>query len=449
MNQNSMRGMGLKVVAASAMALALLAGSVEALAQNQAAPERARPNQPERNNQAGRNQADRNQGDRANRQGNREPGGDQQRGEDGGRRGGFGGMMGGMTGPAVSARQVEKYNQMLGLSAEQKAAVKMLYDGYAEQARETGEKVRTQMEGMRDQMRDADDRGAMMEKMQASMREVRATRKAQDDGFTSDVKSLLTPEQIEKWPTVERMQRRESSMRRGFVSGERVDLTTLLEDPKLSDEGKKAAREVAAQYEEELDRELIKRNKWQERQMEEMGAMRQNGDMEAIQKMIEEGRAMNVKVRDVNRKYAKAIENALPEGDRQAFAASFKAASFPDVYRTTPTTEALKAADSMKDLSPDQQEGVKQLMTSYEKSLNAANDKLAAAVEEQEMQFDITQMGRGRGQDEDSPVGTQRRARRDLDRTTLDSLKKILTPEQAAKLPKRDDEGGRGRRQQN
>jgi hypothetical protein len=301
------------------------------------------------------------------------------------------------------------------------------------------------MQKLRDEMRDSEDREGLMAKMQESFRKVRDERKKQDEGFANDVKAILTPEQVEKWPAVERMQRREAGVRRGFISGERVDLFMLVDDNQVSADGKAAAAAALKDYELELDRELIKRNEWQEKQFTKMNELRQEGDFDGIQKLVEEGRQLDVKVRDVNRKYAKQIEGSLPEADKAAFHNAFKQASFPDVYRETRAAEALSVAAKLKDLTTEQAESLAALRASHEKTLNPLNDNLAKEVEAAEMNFNIGQAWQGgRGGDDDSPAGKLRREKRDLDRTTIESLRKILTPAQAEKLPKPEERDGRG-----
>lgn len=353
----------------------------------------------------------------------------------------FGGMVGDMMAP-VTTRQVDRYAEMLGLDKEQRETLKALHEGYAEQARAVQEKNREAMRSLGEQMRESEDREGLMEKMQKSIRDARDARRDQDRAFNADVQAILTPEQAAKWPTVERMQRRESSMRRGFISGERVDLVELVEQTKVQGE---AVKPLLEQYEVELDRELVRRNEWQERQFERMGELRQEGDFEAIQKLIEEGRGLTVKVRDVNRKYARQIAETLPAEQRGAFEEGFKRASFPDVYRPAPVSDQIEAAFKLRDLTPEQKEKLESLRASHEKSTTAVNEKLAAAVEAAEMSFNIADMGRGRGQGEESPAAVLRREKRELNRETGESLRKVLTPEQAAKLPRPDDDDNRGR----
>jgi Spy/CpxP family protein refolding chaperone len=357
----------------------------------------------------------------------------------------FGGMMGDMMAP-LTTRQVERYADLLGLTKDQRETLMVLHEAYAEQARATQAKSRETMRSLGEQMRESEDREGLMAKMQAAMREARDARREQDRSFNADIQAILTPAQAAKWPKVERMQRREVSMRRGLMSGERVDLVELVAQTKVQRDELAPVLEL---YEEELDRELIRRNEWQDKQMERMNELRRDGDFEAIQKLIEEGRGLTVKVRDVNRKYARQIAEMLPEDQRATFEAGFKRASFPDVYRPSPVSEQLEAAMKLRDLTPEQREKLEALRASHEKATAALNDKLASAIEQAEMSFDIRNLGR-RGPDEDSPAATLRREKRELNRTTGESLRKVLTPEQMSKLPRpgedNDDRRGGERR---
>jgi Spy/CpxP family protein refolding chaperone len=371
----------------------------------------------------------------------RQPGG----GGGGGGRGGFGGMGRELTDPAFTTRQMNKYADMLSLTAEQKSAVNQLLDGYTEETKAAAEKMRTKMADMRSDMQD--DPQAGWAKMQESMKTFRDSRKKLDDGFVSDVKAVLTPKQLEVWPSVERAQRRVLGARPTFgsVSGERVDLIALVDEVKPSDDAKTSLKAVLDQYEQNLDRELIKRNEFREKSMDKIGELMRSGDTDAAQKLIQEGRDAAVRVRDVNRNFAKQIASALPDDQKAAFNDAFKKASFPDVYRPTQTTATLKAAAAFTDLTADQKDAVKKLSDTYDHSLSTVNDKLAAAQEDAEMNFNIADMrNRGGGGGQDSPRQQLGREKRDLDRTTTDSLKKILTDDQAAKLPKPDQQNGRG-----
>jgi hypothetical protein len=206
---------------------------------------------------------------------------------------------------------------------------------------------------------------------------------------------------------------------------------------------------VLERYEEELDRELINRERVQESLMGRMGEMRMGGDMGAMQRMMEEGREASVRVRDVNRRYARQVQEALPENKQFEFARAVKTASFPDIYRETHAERSIAAAAGFADLDATQREGLESIRTNYTREVSVLNDRLAAAQEELEMNFNIQRMMQG-GRDL-GPVGELRRQKRELDQNTVENLQKLLRPEQVSRLPQREENrdwrggGGGGR----
>jgi len=145
------------------------------------------------------------------------------RGNDGGGRRMGGGMSNMMMPPSISNQIVERMEKSLALTPDQAVAAKELHDGYNDQARAIQEKLREQMESIRQEFQDTQD-PTVWEKAQKNADEARAARKALDETFMSDYKLLLTPEQTNQWPSVERGMRRDQGLRRGFISGERVDV---------------------------------------------------------------------------------------------------------------------------------------------------------------------------------------------------------------------------------
>lgn len=373
------------------------------------------------------------------------------RGGQGGR-GGFGGMGGGMGagmmgdmmgGQQISTRQLEKYATLISLTADQKDVVKVLHEGYQAQVRDLQESVREEMEKLRDEMRETRD-PAVFESMREAGEKARVEGRKIETAFLSDVKDVLTPEQAEKWPRVERAIRRDQSIRRGVLSGERVDLTELVSDLKLDETAAAAVEPVMEQYEAELDRAIIERNQQFESAMAQFQELRRNGDMAKAQEVMAKGREAAAKVRDVNRKYARSIGESLPTEQRSKFDNAFRQASFPDVYRQGMSARSIEAALKFEDLEPTQADAIEALKSRYTREVDAINAKLMGEIEKNEMEMTIDRMFQGGGNE---TLVELRRQKRDLDQTTLDALRKELKPAQIERLPqpeRRNDWGGDG-----
>jgi hypothetical protein len=365
----------------------------------------------------------------------------------GGRGGGRGeGGPGGMfMVPAISGQQIDRFEKMLKLTPEQMEAAKSLHEGYQDQARQIQEKLREKMEAIREEFQSSQD-PSVWDGMQKHADESREARKTLDATFMSDMKLLLTPEQAAEWPSAERAVRRDQGLRRGFVSGERVDLIRLVENAKLSDEVMKTVKPALDEYEAEIDREVAKRDEGMITRMKDMAEIRRSGDMEKMQDVIEKGREASVRVRNVNRKYARQITDLLPEDQRAVFAEAFRNESFPEVYREMQGQKSFAAAMKFADLDEAQKESLQTLRGNYERELASLNKQLEQAIEEAEMTFNMAQGwgGRDRG-----PAGDLRRERRDLEQSTMENMKKLLKPEQVERLPKGEEQqdrwGGPGR----
>lgn len=352
----------------------------------------------------------------------------------------FGGMRDGAS--RISERQFKTYADLLKLNSDQRDAADALREGFNKELELQDRDMQKKREDAMAKFRDSQD-PSVWEGMRTDMEKSRTSRTKAESAFFDDVKALLTPDQLATWPKVERAHRRLSTLNNGRLSGERVDLVTALDDLKFSDADKAKISDLLEQYQDELDSELVRRNKKQEELQGRMREVFQNRDPEAGQKMLEEGRAASIKVRDINRKYARQMEEALSEPMRTELEIWFKQQSFPRVYREPQVAKEIKAATDFKDLDASQKESLVALRESFSRDFEASSDKLAQATEKQEMEFNVQRMMNrfgGGDNDQDDPTADLRRQRRDLEKATSESLRKILNSAQADRLPKPDPE---------
>lgn len=357
-----------------------------------------------------------------------------------------GGMMGGMMGggdAVISENQLEKYAKIAGMSEDQTQAATMLHEGYQAQVRELQDAMRSKMEAARDAFRESGD-PSEFQALREEMTKVRADRKKLDTSFMNDVKALLTDEQVAKWSKVEMAMNRDQLLRRGMLSGERVDLFRLVDDLELAEESRKPVDELLSQYEVDLDRELVKRDAFTEKVITQMDELRE--DPAKAQAMLEEGRTAGVRVRDVNRRYARQISDMLPAESKAAFDTAFQRESFPTVYRESSVTRGVNAAMGFDDLTEEQRGKLQEISAKYTREAATLNEKLAKAEEENEMTMTADRMmgGRRGGDGEETPLQLARQERRELDRKTNEALREVLTESQREKLPRNEMRDGRG-----
>ncbi|MBL8964102.1 MAG: hypothetical protein KF787_09970 [Phycisphaeraceae bacterium] len=367
--------------------------------------------------------------------------------------GGMRGMMGDLFSSPVTNREIDLFTQVAGLTTDQKEAAKTILEGYQENFRSRSNRVQRDMDRVREKFQETRDPGVWLE-LRTTMQDFRAQRTQMEEQFFSDFKSLLTPQQVERWPAIERAHRRSRTLGRGMISGERADLIQIMESSAFPVDVQATVLPVLGDYEEALDRALIARNKAYD---EVADAFQQGGMGDGFaraQELFAKGREASIRVRELNRRYARQILDMLPETSKEAFDSAFKRASYPDVYRPTSAGRQISAAEQFTDLDDTQKESLSAVKTTYARSLAAINEKMAAAITRREEEFDPRQMmqrmgrgGRGGGQGDNDQTAELRREKRALDETTAANLRKILREDQVGRLPQEgDDEAGDRRR---
>ncbi len=366
---------------------------------------------------------------------------------EGARRMGLGGN--GQEAPPFNRRQIERMSEQIGLSEDQKVAAMTLLEGYEEQVRKANEDARTRRREAMEKFRESQD-PAVWETVRTTATTDRDARKKLDTQLLTDLSAVMTAEQATKWPSAERALKRGQSLRRGLLSAERADIMELVQETELPEQTLKDLEPVLSQYELDIERQLAERDRLMEAAgMDQMFRMRMAGDNEGLEKFLAERRDAAAKVRDINRRYARQIQDALPEEAKPVFAQRFKEASYPDIYRRTQAHRALDAAWNMSDLNDEQKLKIDDIRNTFTAAADKANGTLQThrdRMEEELTPARLAQEGMRALEDED--MRTAMRARRELDQGVLAQLKDVLTPEQYEKLPKpeNDEQGERRER---
>ncbi len=363
-----------------------------------------------------------------------------------------GGPGGGGGNTQISPRGLDKYTSLLGLDDTQREAAKSLHEGYVATMKQAAAARREAMQALVHPEDEDDDRKEFMQKLrELGEKHTQATEKA-EKSFLGDLRALLTPAQEGKWPLVERTRRREVGLQNAMLSGEGVDLVQILDGFKLAPAQAAPLAESVEQYEKELDLELAARAKASEGapKMDFEGG---NFDIEKLQDHMKNTRAAAAKVRDLNERHASKLAGLLPEDIREKFNDEVRRASYPRIYKSSKADKHLAAAEGFSDLTPEQRKDIETLRASHAREAAPLNRQWAAAAREAEDKQKSGMFSTGAGiatvslgDDGDSPEKAPRKARKDLDKRTLERLGSILSPAQQEKLPKDEPEhmGGGG-----
>ena len=361
----------------------------------------------------------------------------------------FGGMMGsGMEVDAsVTKRGLDAYAKILGLDADQKEAARELLNGNKAANKTMREEFQAKMKALTEKAQENQDWSVFQKEMPALGKEMGEKVEKVEKSFFDDLKALLSPEQEGKWSKVERHRRREQYLKFGLVSGMSVDLVDALEKSKVDLAKSTELSEIADKYEVDLDRMLVEYKNYAEGEQKKMmddpqAAMTKwQGFMKDIQ---DKGRS----VRDLNRDFARKMSPLLSDEARATFTNEINRRSFPKVYKPSYTTQAIAAAAAFPDLDAVQKESVNELKTRYEKDLTVKNEAWSRAIEAQEEKvggkLSVMMTAWQGGAEGKEAVTEARKARKELDESSLDKLKELLKEEQRNKLPTKTVEKTQG-----
>ncbi|MFO0857959.1 MAG: hypothetical protein U0640_11445 [Phycisphaerales bacterium] len=368
---------------------------------------------------------------------------------------------GGPAGMVISKRSVDEYADMLGLTAEQKATVKTLHEGYRSAMDAVSEEFDAKEEALQEKVRDTGDATPFQTEIPALMKERMEKSRGLTKQFLDDVKATLSTEQADKWPAIERKRRRETGLSGGFYSGGDVDLVSLARTEKL-DMNAPGMKEALEAYETEMDQKLkeIESERSELRKKDNGQAIaivvtddgsgpRGSAD-DRIKKIAEQSKML----RDINERHVQKIAASLPEAERAKFEAAFDRRAFPRIYKPAYASDMLEAAHGMEDLTDEQKQKIAAAKEQYESQIKALNRTWEESQRNAEDvsgmgNMGLMMMGFGGGDKNDDvskarkALNEARKARKDLDSATEKKLKEILTPDQRDRLPekRKDDEG--------
>lgn len=367
-----------------------------------------------------------------------------------------------MPGSAALAQQrMGRYAAALSLDETQTTAAKDLYDAYQKSVSSAGTEMRTAMKDAQSMIQDGDMAG-FAEKTQKAMTEQREASSAAEKSFLEDLRALLTPAQAENWPKFERVRRREQLMTGigSGISGAGVDMFKVVDALGMPADERAKVQEALGLYDLDLDRLLIERKRLNDQMQEQAGGagpvkVRRIGrggagepggilghDPEKLAEMNEKQREVDLQVRDLNDKTARAMADVLDEPWKGKLLERVQQQAFRSIYRESAVSRKIKAAQRLDTLTAQQKSDLKGLAAKYQADARPMNDAWAAARKKAETAgkagafpaISIPGMDLGQG-DKDPDLSAARTARRDLDRSAREQMEKMLTPEQLAQIP--------------
>jgi len=367
---------------------------------------------------------------------------------------------GGPSGPPISSKEFDRFVGVLRLDESQAEIAQSLFESMLSEYEDIRRDLQKHSDMLREEFEETRD-PAIYEDMIPVQERARKKTKELEARFMEDLRLVITDDQAENWDRLERMRRRDKTLSNPMgVSGAGVDLIQIVDDMDLAESSMHEMSPVLERYELDLDRALVDRSRLNEEQEKKFRESHQPGeggtmafDIEEFQASAAAMREIELKLREVNQRFAAQLGGMMDETTRGEFDRMVREASFPKVYRRSYTGRAFDRAMGFDDLTDDQRSQIEAFRDQYDRELASVNDRWAAAEAEAEEDGSSQQMLLGGGNmviqvgdgSQNEAVKEARLARKALDDKYYDRVKQLMTPDQADRLPrKRRGPGGNG-----
>lgn len=327
--------------------------------------------------------------------------------------------------------------------------------------------LQAETQKIREQSGEAQKADKLIADMISELELFRGQKKALREDFLANLRSQLDDTQVAEWPAVDRKLTRVKTLPQGRLSGESVDLLAVVAGMRFDEETMATLSPVLAEYEGALDLALTQRNEKLAASEAQLFRAITQGRVKEAMAVGERQAQAHVAVRDVNDQYIETIVSLLPEEKGPEFRAEAQRDAFNRFYRTTYAQRVFDATKDFEDLDGEILVAILELEMQYQNELQQLTQKAIELTKKEEPKELETQaqgaanffagdwssmmggrgpFGRGGlfgGGGEEDPIQKVQDDRRDLGDRYIERVKNLLTPQQAALLPERQ-QGGRG-----
>jgi hypothetical protein len=285
--------------------------------------------------------------------------------------------------PAINAGDISVIARVLSLGDAERDALRALHEGHLSS-------VKARRDAVQEELQERIERAQITgdwEAAQASTQEQEmwtGEAKKLCEGFLADLKSLLTREQADRWPLVERELRRFDRIGAGRFGGESIDVIRLVEDLAPSIWLDQAAADVLTEYAAKVDGLIKARDEAiSDQQSGSFHALAKN-DKAAAERVWTAARSARIALRDLNQSTAERIAALLPEAQAFALRRKVMELAYPALLKPTRTEAFIRAVGDLNSLDASQREAVKSIVSDYDRRLWELLKEMASVRREQD-----------------------------------------------------------------
>ncbi len=200
----------------------------------------------------------------------------------------------------------------------------------------------------------------------------------------SDIELMLSPHQLEQWPTVQQSLRRLNLLGFSLLSGEQVDLNNVLRDMYLTRHEMRDLESILEEYARDLDAALRERTRFlDEADVQRFEAVH-GEDWDRMLVLAEREAERRIAVRRVNEQYMTRIAETLPDAHRDRFTHAATDRAFPLLAQPTQASRMFNRAVGLDTLEPEQRELIEQLQAEHDRELHNLNAQHRQLLRERE-----------------------------------------------------------------
>lgn len=269
--------------------------------------------------------------------------------------------------------------------------------------------------------------------------------------FVAETQIVLAPEQVERWPALERALTRSRALPKGRISGESIDLLTLLDAQGFADSRIESLSAQILSYEMELDAALKRRDALLADASRGIDNAISSSDTDKAISIAQRAADARVAVRKINHQYAEQFALELGSDEGASFRSAAMRAFYPRVLSATRGERMFDLVSTLANIPADAAAAIADMRIAYQHELRLLNDQIMQTIDREEplervrglQQLQSTIQGGGRMILADSEVSRpldptreifEKRA--ELDDRYIKSVLAVLPADLAAELPK-------------
>lgn len=264
-----------------------------------------------------------------------------------------------------SRTEISILARLLNLGEPEREALNSLYDGYVGALASRSDAIGDDLQDRIERSQAIGDPGIAQPSAEETKQwEAEAERLKQT--FLDDLKSMMTREQVDRWPLAEREMRRFKRIGAGRMYGESIDLVRVIEESFPEAWAKPEVTEVLNNYAVQMDGALKRRDAASTPEIREEFEKLAVSDKPAAESLYRSSVAARTAVRDLNTRTTEQLAGLMGEEAGMKLRRLVFDKSFPSLVRPSRSENFIRAVAALDTLSSEQATDVKQIVAQYD-----------------------------------------------------------------------------------